>query len=98
MRITSSVWAAEMMQHALMRRQRHCYEQNEQNNAHLCLLIALNDAIVVIKSLQVESTVTLDGNTLRITCSTGTKQPCNAAENAGGLRLLDVRRPPERWL
>jgi hypothetical protein len=57
MRITSSVWAAETMQHAVMRRQRHCYEQNQQNNAHLCLLIALNDAIVVIRSLHVESTV-----------------------------------------
>src|ERR1035437_1171459 len=33
-------------------------------------------------------------NTLRLTRSTGTKQPCNAAENGGGLRLLDVRRSP----
>jgi hypothetical protein len=48
MRITSSVWAAETMQHALVRRQHQCYDQNEQNNAHLCLLIAPNDAIVVI--------------------------------------------------
>jgi hypothetical protein len=32
-----------------MHRQHHCYEQNEQNNAHHCLLIAPNDAIVVIK-------------------------------------------------
>ena len=47
MRITSSVWAAETMQHALMHRHYHCYEQNEQNNAHLSLLIAPNDAIVV---------------------------------------------------
>ncbi len=46
MRITSSVWTAEAMQHALVHRQYHCYEQNEQNNAHLYLLIAPNDAIV----------------------------------------------------
>ena len=47
MRITSSVWAAETVQHALVHRQHHCYEQNEQNNAHLWLLIAPNGAIVV---------------------------------------------------
>jgi hypothetical protein len=48
MPITSSVWAAETMPHAGMDRQHHCYQQNEQNNAHLSHLIAPNDAIVVI--------------------------------------------------
>lgn len=53
MRITSSVWTAEMVQHPLMHCQRHCYEQNKQNNAHLGLLIAPNDAIVGTESLGV---------------------------------------------
>lgn len=35
-------------------------------------------------------------DTLRVTRSTGTKQPCNSAENAGLLRLLDVRGLRER--
>jgi hypothetical protein len=37
-----------MLQHALMHRQHHCYEQNEHNDAHLDLLIAATAAIVVI--------------------------------------------------
>jgi hypothetical protein len=64
MPITSSVWAAETMPHAGMDRQHHCYQQNEQNNAHLSHLIAPNDAIVVIKSLQVESSVNAGRSTL----------------------------------
>ena len=59
MRITSSVWAAETMQHALMHRQHYCYEHNEHNDAHLYLLVAPNDAIVVIVALDVESSVIL---------------------------------------
>jgi hypothetical protein len=38
--IISSVWAAEMMQHALVHHQHNCYEQNEQNSVHLRLLLS----------------------------------------------------------
>jgi len=48
MRISSSVWTAETMQHALMHRQHHCYEQSEHYDAHRGLLLIVPNATIVV--------------------------------------------------
>jgi hypothetical protein len=97
MRITSSVWAAETMQHPLMHCQRHCYEQNEHNNAHLGLLIAPNDAIVGIESLHVIGRELWAINTPGILVRPGPSNratPQKTAEIYGFLTSHDVRERP----
>jgi hypothetical protein len=97
MRITSSVWTAEAMQHALMHRQYHCYEQNEQNNAHLYLLIA-SERCDHRRSLHVQSSVNSGRSTLPallVRPGPGIRAtPQKAPELYGFLTYADLR---ERW-
>ena len=97
MRITSSVWAAETMQHALMHRQHHCYEQNEQNNAHLYLLIR-TQRCDRRGSLGVQSSVNSGRSTLLgLLVRPGPSNratPQKAPELYGFLTSADLR---ERW-
>jgi hypothetical protein len=93
MRITSSVGAAETMQLALVHCQHHCYEQNQEDGAHRCLLIAPNDAIVVM-AFTLNRRRTSDGQHSEAYSFDRDRATVQGGRSAGRLRLLDVRQSP----